>query len=80
MKKQEETYETRSVSLWILNDEGLYNLARKFRRSKSPYKEFIESLKENYPGSEVALQTPDGVVWNDSDIDFDAMDEVIRDL
>lgn len=73
-----ETYETRNASLWILNDEGLYNMARQYRRYTNPYKRFIDDLKEI--GGDIALQTPDGVAWNDSSIDIEEMDKLIEEL
>jgi len=73
-------YETWNVALWIQNDEGLYNLARDYRHKISPYKRFIESLRELGENSPIAFQTPDGVSWNDSSLDVDALDEILADL
>lgn len=71
-------YETWNIALWIGNDEGLYSMAREYRRSKKPYTDFIDSLKEL--GGNIAFQTPDGVAWNDSGLDIDELDDMIREL
>jgi hypothetical protein len=62
-----KNYETWNVVLWINNDEGLYNLARRC----SSYDEFVDCMKDL--GSEIGYQTPDGVAWNDSGIDRDSV-------
>lgn len=69
-----KNWETWNVVLWVGNDEGLYNLARE---SKS-YGRFCERLREI--GGEIALQTPDGVAWNDSGLDKAAIDEYFDEL
>jgi hypothetical protein len=70
--------QTWNVGLWIGNDEGLYHLAREYRRSKQPYQDFREALTEI--GGAIAYQTPDGVAWNDSALDTDELDDMIREL
>lgn len=72
-------YETWNVALWIQNDEGLYEEAR---RSRS-YRRFVERMKdfaELTPAPAIAYQTPDGVAWNDSGLDTAALDEMIAEL
>lgn len=71
-------YETWNVSLWIGNDEGLYEMARRCKHSRNPYKAFVEQLKEI--GGEIALQTPDGVAWNDSGLDLDELNTMVEEL
>lgn len=81
-----KNYETWNVALWIGNDEGLYSMAREHRHSIRPYQSFVESLKDL--GSEAVVgtdnsiyyQTPDGVAWNDSGLDIDALNEMIEEL
>jgi hypothetical protein len=67
-------YETWNVTLWIGNDEGLYNVARRCRT----YGDFVSSMKEL--GGEIAYQTPDGVSWNDSGIDEDEIADYWREM
>lgn len=58
-----KNYQTWNVTLWINNDEGLYNLARQCES----YDEFVDCMKDL--GSEIGYQTPDGVAWADPTID-----------
>jgi hypothetical protein len=69
-----KNWETWNVVLWIGNDEGLYSLARECKS----YSRFCESLKEI--GGEIAFQTPDGVAWNDSGLDKEAITEYFTEL
>jgi hypothetical protein len=70
--------ETWNVALWIGNDQGLYNMAREYAASDSPYEDFAAALKEM--GGKIAEKTPDGVAWNDSGLDIDALDEMMKEL
>jgi len=54
-----------------MNDEGLYNLSNEF----TDYKELAECLKEG--GS---FETPDGVAWTDSALDYDKLNEMLAEL
>tara|TARA_Y100000004_G_C8731943_1_gene334676 strand:- start:120 stop:368 length:249 start_codon:yes stop_codon:yes gene_type:complete len=63
-------YETWNVSLWIGNDEGLYNLAREH----SSYQQFCEMIEE------FMTETPDGVKWSDPAINTVEMDEMFEEL
>ena len=77
-----KNYETWNVALWIMNDEGLYSIARWY----DTYKEFVLCLKDSqseiYDESvgEMYYQNPDGVAWNDSGLDIAALDEMIKEL
>ena len=62
-------YETWNVALWLGNDEGLYNLCEEYDN----YKELADCLKEM--GS---YETPDGVAWTDSALDYERLTEVIN--
>lgn len=68
-------YETWNVALWISNDEGFYDFAKSCKRALHPYKCFVSDLKEME-----CFQTPDGVAWNDSGIDAEALNEMMEEL
>ncbi len=68
-------YETWNVALWIGNDEGLYNFARSYRNQPNPYEAFVADMRDlDYK------ETPDGVAYNDSGLDVDALNEMIEEL
>jgi len=64
-------YETWNVTLWIQNDEGLYNVAKQCRN----YQELVDLLYDC--GSK---ETRDGVKWDDVKIDGLAVNEMMQDL
>lgn len=66
-------YETWNVALWIGNDEGLYNEARRLRRRG--YSDLVELLYDC--GSK---ETPDGVKWNDPAVNMVELDEMMEEL
>jgi hypothetical protein len=65
-------YETWNVSLWIQNDEGLYNLAR----TLSDYKELVDVLYNEYGVTE----TKDGVKFNSPKINRIELDDMMADI
>ena len=66
-----KNYETWNVALYIQNDYGLYQLAQEIDN----YETFIDMMREL--GS---LETPDQVAWNDSGIDHDEINEMLKEL
>ena len=72
-----KNYETWNVALWIGNDEGLYLEARRYRNRG--YKDFIKYMLASY-GDGTFVATPDGVQWNDSDLDIQALNEMMSEL
>ena len=67
---------TWNVALWIGGDEGLYQ----FAQAHDTYQSFVDELKETSGDSSIGYQTPDGVAWNDSGLDHDELDEMIKEL
>lgn len=64
-----KNYETWNVALWLGNDEGLYLMMQNFRS----YKALAEELRE------LGLtETPDGVAYNDSGLDHEALDDLVN--
>ena len=64
-------YETWNVSLWIQNEEGLYNVAKQCAN----YQQLVDLLDDI--GS---TETPDGVKWDDAKIDGIEINEMLKDL
>ena len=74
-------YETWNVAVWIQNDDFLYESAKLFRHKLNPYKQFVEYMKSfDSETGDIRLQTPDGVSWNDSALDTDELDDMIKEL
>lgn len=76
-------YETWNVALWIQNDEGLYNKARRYRNQG--YRAFANSLRklanpDDHTCHQIAFETPDSVPWNDSDLDIEALNKLLTEL
>ena len=65
-------YETWNVALWIGNDEGLYQMARDWRHHG--YKSLSHMLIEFSPA------TPDGVKWDDDNLNICELDEMMEEL
>lgn len=71
-------YETWNVALWIENDESIYNYAKYFRHKG--YIAFRRDLAANMVGLKIALETPDGVSWNDSKLDIEELNKMLEEL
>lgn len=72
-------YETWNAALWIQNDYGLYRTALQC----DDYAEF-QKLMNVTSISDIndlgVCCTPDGVLWNDSELNHNELDEVIKEL
>ena len=66
-------YETWNVSLWIGNDESMYNMARGW--AEHGYKSLSHLLIETF-----GPKTPDGVKWNDGVLDIQELNEMLAEL
>ncbi len=63
-----KNYETWNVSLWLMNDEGNYTIVKACKN----YDIVMMVLMGE------STTTPDGVAWNDKALDYDALDELVR--
>ena len=68
-----ENYETWNVSLWLGNDEGLYEIARLCET----YSDFVDALEGCSLND---LSTPDGVSYKDAQLNTVELDEMIAEL
>lgn len=70
-------YATWNVSLWIQNEEGLYNIARLC----DTYEQFVNELSESLQSClTVDLSTPDGVSYKDAQLNTVELDEMIAEF
>ena len=65
-------YETWNVSLWLLNDEALYRTAQMW--AEHGYKSLSHMLMEMSPA------TPDGVAWNDTNLNICELNDMLQEL
>ena len=68
-----KNYETWNVALWINNDEGLYDLAETVAGMEGDYNTFAQLMVNEFESN----STPDGVSWEDSSLDYEALTEVL---
>ena len=76
-------YETWNVSLYVLNDEFLYNTAWACvgfaNPGQSPWAKFVQCMMKGQIGRHLG-STPDGVAWNDEAIDTRQMESLMANL
>lgn len=66
-----KNWSTWNVALWLGNDENLYKISRRFVN----YKDLANHLMND----QYNAMTPDGVYWNDEELDTYALDEWLMD-
>jgi hypothetical protein len=69
-----KNYETWNVSLWVQNDESMYNLARSCGRRFMGWDILAEMLAAVNP------ETPDGVRWDDASLDRPRLNEMLSEM
>jgi hypothetical protein len=69
-------YETWNVALWMNNDAGLYELAQIVADMEGDYDSFASILLNDF-GVDA---TPDGVKWDDPELDTVALTETIYEV
>jgi len=79
---------TWNVALWISNDEGLYQSAKE-AGTYTRFRDLLHDQWDDAVGSvigpswtseRIAIETPDGVSWNDSGLDIADLDDLIAEL
>ena len=78
-----ENRETWNVSLWIQNDEFLYNTAKACVEycgdNETPYDKFVRCMCEGVIGRHL-VKTPDGVPYDSAKINDIQINEMMKDL
>ena len=78
-----KNYETWNASLWINNDEFLYNTAKACVTycgdNETPWDVFVRSMTDGMIGRYMG-QTGDGVKWNDPAINAKEMNSMMAEL
>ena len=74
-------YQTWNVSLWINNEQPIYNEARHFmsaymNRGVVTYAHFVDDILLEAFGR----VTPDGVSWTDPTLDHDALTSMLKEM
>ena len=75
-------YETWNASLWISNDEFLYNTAKacvEFAEGENPWTKFVRCMTEGQIGRFLG-STEDGVRWDDESINGEEMVSMMTEL
>ena len=76
-------YETWNASLWMQNDEFLYNTAKACvtfcAPGETPWHKFVRCMMQGQIGRYIG-QTPDGVAWDDDKICDVEMNSLMVDL
>ena len=70
-----KNYETWNVALYIQNEYEWYQLARECRHLSDPYEAFYLQVMDCD-----IMTTPDGVAWDDANVDFDELNEMMEEL
>ena len=66
-----KNYETWNVALWLQNDEGFYSMAQ----DAPNYYELLIELQNSFLDA-----TPDGVDFEDDDLDYQALNELVSSI
>lgn len=75
-------YETWNASLWIANDEFLYNTAKacvEFAEGENPWIKFVRCMTDGQIGRFLG-STEDGVRWDDASINGEEMVSMMTEL